>query len=88
MSEDMTFAEGCYRLDGGDWQVVTATKARPNHPACVRKGMTWASGVTGINIVFPEDLKINKASLTRKMSEVLGVDEWHEVVGPDSMALR
>lgn len=50
--------------------------------------MTWASGVTGINIVFPEDLKINKASLTRKMSEVLGVDEWHEVVGPDSMALR
>lgn len=88
MSEDMPFAEGCYRLDGGDWQVVTATKARPDRLAGVRNDVTWSSGVTGMNIVFPERLKINRASLTQKMSEVLGVEEWREIVGPDSMALR
>ena len=88
MSEDMPFAEGCYRLQGGPWQVVTATKAGPDHLPGVRNGVTWASGVTGMNVVFPEHLKINRASLMQKMSEVLGVVNWREVVGPDSMALR
>ena len=88
MSEDMPFAEGCYRLNGGDWKVFTATKARPHRPAGVRIGVKWASGVTGVNIVFLEDAKINRASVMRVMSEVLDVEDWREVDGPDSMKLR
>jgi hypothetical protein len=88
MSEDMPFAEGCYRLNGGDWKVFTATKARPHRPAGVRIGVKWASGVTGVNIVLLEDAKINRASVMRVMSEVLDVEDWREVDGPDSMKLR
>ena len=88
MSEDMPFAEGCYRTDGGEWQVVTATKARPGCPASIRENVSWASGATGLNIVFPPDDKINASSLKRIMSEVLAVEDLYEVVGPDSMTLR
>ena len=88
MSEDMPFAEGCYRIDGGDWQVVTAIRAGPDRPAGVRNGVKWDSGVTGLNIVFPKDTRINRASLAAAMSEVLGIDDWREVSGPDSMTIR
>ena len=81
MSGDMPFAEGCYRFQGGQWQVVTATKARPDHLPGVRNGVTWGSGVTGMNIVFPEHLKINRASLTQKMSEVFGVENGARSLG-------
>ncbi|RYF44227.1 MAG: hypothetical protein EOO38_18230, partial [Cytophagaceae bacterium] len=83
MSEDMPFAEGCYRLNGGDWKIFTATKARPNCPAGVRIDVKWASGVTGMNIVLLEVAQINRASLMRVMSEVLNVEDWREVDGPD-----
>lgn len=88
MSEDMPFAEGCYRLAGGEWHVVTAIRARPDERAYIKTGVKWASGVTGINIVFPSDQKINKRSLIESLSEALGIEDWREVPGPDSMALR
>jgi len=88
MSEDMPSAEGCYRLEGGDWQVVIAFKTKGIHPVGVRNGLRWDSGVTGMNIVLWDDATINKSSLMRIMSEALGIDDWREVSGPDSMNLR
>ena len=88
MSEDMSFAEGYYRLEGGDWQVVTAFKTGGIHPVCVRNGVKWDSGVTGMNIILPDDAMISKSSLLQIMSDALGVDHWREVTGPDSMNLR
>jgi hypothetical protein len=88
MSEDMSFAEGCYRLEGGDWQVVTAFKSRGIHQVGVRNGVKWDSGVTGMNIVLPDDATINKSNLIQIMSDALGVDHWREVRGPDSMNIR
>lgn len=88
MSEDMAFAEGCYRLEGKDWQVVVAYKAKGLHPVGILNGMKWPSGVTGMNIVLPSDGTINAPTLLQMMSEVLGVRDWREVAGPDSMQLR
>ena len=84
----MGFAEGCYRLPGGDWQVFTAWKAEGIEPTGVRLAVRWDSGVTGMNIVFANGEKINTSSLLQKMSDVLGVSGWREVRGPDSMQLR
>ena len=52
MSEDMAFAEGCYRLEGGSWQVVTAVKAKAS--ALLVSATAFAdSGVTGMKIILP-----------------------------------
>ncbi|WP_152569488.1 MULTISPECIES: hypothetical protein [Sphingomonas] len=88
MSDDMAFAEGCYRLADGEWQVITAYKANGFHTLGVRNGVRWASGVTGMNIVMPDESKINAPTLLEIMSATLGVDDWCEVKGPDSMHLR
>ncbi|MGN6279469.1 MAG: hypothetical protein ACTHM8_12215 [Sphingomonas sp.] len=88
MSEDMAFAEGCYRLQGEDWQVITARKAKDINLIGIRNGMRWDSGVTGMNIVLPDNAKINATMLLEMMSKTLGVSDWVEVRGPDSMALR
>ena len=88
MSEDMAFAEGCYRLEGSDWQVVTAIKANTWRSVGIRNGVRWDSGVTGMAIVLPSDAGINASLLLKMMSHELGVSEWREVRGPDSMVLR
>ena len=88
MSEDMAFAEGCYRLEGGSWQVVTARKTKGHFSVGIRNNVLWDSGVTGMNIILPDDAKINAAALLKMMSHELGVTEWRDVRGPDSIMLR
>ncbi|WP_439814191.1 hypothetical protein [Zavarzinia sp. CC-PAN008] len=78
MSEDMAFAEGCYRLDGGDWQVVIAFKSTGIDTVELRN-VRWESGVTGLNLLFPDNGKINRSTVLRCMSDVLGVTNWREV---------
>ena len=90
MSDDMPFIEGCYRLDDGPWQVVTAAK-RPEHPhVIVSNGVRWKSGVTGMNILLPAWARLNAIILIELMSNTLHVDveDWVVVRGPDSMVLR
>jgi hypothetical protein len=88
MDEDMSFVEGCYRLDGGEWQVFIFRHARGREPVGGKRGLTWKSGVTGLNAFLPEDSKINKSVVLNVLSHTLGVTEWIEVRGPDSIKLR
>ncbi len=88
MSEDMPFIEGCYRLEDGPWQVVTAFKREAVMHVEIRGGLTWKSGVSGINMIFPESAIINGSILLALISSYLGVDKWLEVRGPDSIVLR
>ena len=88
MSDDMGWIEGCYRLEGGPWQVVIAIKKEEVSTVEIRDGLTWASGVTGMNIFLPETACLNAMVLLELMSDVLGVLEWVEVRGPDSILLR
>lgn len=89
MEENMSFVEGCYRLEGGHWQVFMLRKSRRGiEEVGIKRNLTWASGVTGINIIVPDDTKLNKSTVLRLLADVLGITEWSEVRGPDSMQLR
>jgi len=89
MDENMSFVEGCYRLDDGVWQVFMFRKSRGGTEEIgVKTNLHWDSGVTGINIILSDDTKLNKPFVLRTLSDVLGITEWLEVSGPDSMQLR
>lgn len=88
MEEDMSFVEGCYKLDGGTWQVFTFPSPGRRDTLEVRTNLTWASGVTGLNAFVPKHVKLNKTTVLEVLSDALGVTEWVEVRGPDSMVLR
>jgi hypothetical protein len=88
MTEAMEFVEGTYRLPGGDWQVfIFGPDSRVAEPV-VTTGGRWKSGVTGVFVAWPEGMRLNKGVVLRMLSEALGVAEWVEVAGPDSMELR
>ena len=84
---DMDFAEGTYRLPGSHWQVFIFSR-RPIQKPEINADAKWTSGVTGISVHFPESQKLDKATVIGILSEELGVAEWKEVRGPDSMQIR
>jgi hypothetical protein len=84
--EDMSFAEGSYRVGGCDWCVFIASKRPVREPT--RKAGTWASGVFGIVAEIPLGMALNMATIESLLAEVLGVGDWERVRGPDSMQLR
>jgi hypothetical protein len=88
MEDNMPFVEGCYRLEGHAWEVFTFIKSGGYHQPGIRKHVTWASGVTGINVVVPDDARLDKPSVLAALSDAFAVTEWSEVRGPDSMNLR
>ena len=89
MTEDMPFVEGCYRLPGEAWEVFIFTHLN-NGPygIGVWKDLIWDSGVRGLNAVMPADTKLSKETVFNVLSQALGVAEWAEVRGPDSIVLR
>jgi hypothetical protein len=88
MDDDMYFVEGCYRLEDGIWHVFTCFRSGGYRQIGVRCGVTWDSGVTGVNVIVADDAKLNREIVLATLSEALGVTEWKEVRGPDSMQLR
>lgn len=86
MEDDVSFVEGTFRLPSGDWLVVIVS--RRDVPQVEVIPQVWKSGVTGVFIKFPCCETLNKAAVERILSEALGVSEWIEVRGPDSMQLR
>jgi len=87
MEEEMTFVEGTYRLPGGEWQVfILTTLGEATAPHWTFS--QWESRVMGVFARFPRNQRLNKATAETILSEALGVTEWVEVRGPDSMNLR
>ena len=85
MNDDMEFIEGTFRLPGGDWQVVIASRHDIAEPQAAV--MQWKS-VSGVLVKFPAKERLNAAVLENVLSEALGVRTWTRVEGPDSMGLR
>jgi hypothetical protein len=89
MNDGMAFAEGCYRLPGKPWEVFIFMKERneeitkPSH-----RFSNWESGVTGIILRVPLVTRLNKAAVQGMLSLALGVSDWREVRGPDSLVIR
>ena len=88
MDNNMDFVEGCYRLDTGAWQVFVVSKEEDSEAIEVSKGLVWDSGVIGLNAFVPLRTRLNRDSIKRILSEELGVTEWTEVSGPDSIQIR
>ena len=86
MNDDMAFVEGTLRLSGDRWQVFIFSRF-PVEKAEITLAL-WGSGVSGISVRFPVSQKLNKTVVEQVLSEALGVTEWIEVRGPDSMQLR
>jgi hypothetical protein len=86
MEDNMSFAEGTYRIGSGDWKVFIISKR--DVAQTVWKHGSWDSGVSGIAFEVPLATTLNMPSVERLLAEVHGVAEWRRVKGPDSMVLR
>jgi hypothetical protein len=86
MEDDMSFVEGTYRFAGGDWQVFIFSRGEVDKPQITRG--KWDSGVTGVFVRFPKSRQLNKAVVEQVLSEAMGVEQWTEVRGPDSLQIR
>jgi hypothetical protein len=86
MADDMSFVEGSYRVGNGNWQVFIFRKDAIEIPEIISGH--WPSGVTGIFVRVPISIRLNKKAIELLMTERLGVAQWCEVQGPDSMQLR
>jgi hypothetical protein len=86
MDDDMDFVEGTYRLPGANWQVMIVS--RRDVPEAEAIPQVWDSGVAGVFVRFPQGEVLNKIAVERVLSAWLGVSEWVQVRGPDSMQVR
>src|SRR5262245_5084385 len=87
MADDMAFIEGTYRLNAGTpWQVMIFSKASIDDIQI--KEAKWSSGVTCVSVKVPRSFRLSKENVEQTMASWLGVDQWSEVRGPDSMQLR
>jgi hypothetical protein len=87
MDDEMSFAEGAFRLPGGEWQVFIFSRLNATERPVWRNDQ-WESGVRGIVVAFPNERALNKAAVMEVLTDATGATEWIEVRGPDSMQLR
>jgi hypothetical protein len=86
MKDEMDFVEGAYRVQDADWQVFIVSKAPVEQPQI--SPCRWSSGVAGVVIRLPRSARLNRRLVEQVMGQWLGVKQWREVRGPDSMQLR
>jgi hypothetical protein len=86
MGDDMDFVEGTYRLPGGEWQVVIVS--RYDVPEVEVVPQRWDSGTSGVLIRYSRFTRLDRAAVMRVLSTALGIWEWVDVRGPDSMQFR
>lgn len=59
MEGDMDFVKGTYRSPGSNWQVFIFSRRLIPRPE-INASAKWASGVTGISILFPQSQRLDK----------------------------
>jgi hypothetical protein len=84
---DCPVFEGCYRVPPADWRVFYFTKWWQEGPEALVDA-TFCSGAKGVNVKYPKDSILNKIVIQKTLSKLLGVSEWQEVRGPDSLQLK
>lgn len=84
--------EGCYRIAGEVWRPFYFTKIWQGLPKDREEKIVtnhvFRSGIVGILVNFAQQRELNKATVMSVLSDVLGVAEWSEVRGPDSLQMK
>jgi hypothetical protein len=90
---DYNYIEGVYRVGrGGEWKIIYFTHIVKGsdwaEPPRFFPDTVWPSGVHGVEGWFPREVALNKESVKEVLRNIVGVSEWIEVPGPDSLTLR
>jgi hypothetical protein len=84
--------EGCYRLPAAEWMIFYFTHRingeRWTGSPIIRKEVTFQSGAKGMDAVMPISTRLDNGNILRLLGEILGVEEWVIVRGPDSLQLK
>ncbi len=92
--EGVIVVEGCYRIDGGNWHVYIFAKQGFSMSAFgrsephIRRNAVFSSDITGVSGIVPDNWVLNKKTVMGMLAMALGVDEWTEVCGLDSLILK
>jgi len=90
--EGVRNVEGCYRMNGGNWQVYYLTSWDNGAPLAgapaIRSNAIFQSGISGVSGVVPGGWILNKKTIKKLLAEAVGVVGWIEVSGPDSLMLK
>ena len=92
--EGATVVEGCYRINGGNWQVYIFAKQGWSEstfgrsPPHVRRDAVFSSGISGVSGIVPASSVLNKKTVMTILAEAVAVEEWTEVSGLDSLMLK
>jgi hypothetical protein len=90
--EGVAHAEGCYRVDGGNWHVYYFTNCHHGGPwtaePTIRADAVFQSGISGVSGMVPTNWILNRKTIKRLLAETAGVNGWIEVSGPDSLILK
>lgn len=90
--DGIEIVEGCYRINGGNWQVYYLTNRNNGVPWVgapdIKNNAVFHSGISGVSGVVPVGWVLNKMKIRKILAEAVGVDEWIEVQGPDSLMLK
>lgn len=85
--EDGACFEGCYRVNSTEWKVFCFVRREGVQPE-VMTDATFSSGIKGIQVWHPPYRALNRRVVKKIMADILGVREWVETIGPDSLALK
>ena len=84
--------EGCYRIDGEDWRVYYLTNWHNGSlwagAPLIRSTVVFQSRIFGVCGVVPDGTVLNKKTVMRILALAVGIDEWCEVSGPNSLNLK
>ena len=89
-----TVVEGCYRINGENWQVYIFAKQGWSQckwgrsPPHIRRNVIFSSGITGVQGIIPANWVLNKKAVMGMLAVALSVEEWTEVWGLDSLTLK
>jgi hypothetical protein len=90
----VSIVEGCYRIDGGNWEVYFFAqqcwsmsmfgRSEPH----IWPNRVFSSGVLGIAGIVSDNWVLNNHTVMGILAVTSGVEEWIEVIGPDSLILK
>jgi hypothetical protein len=92
--DGVTIVEGCYRIDGGNWEVyIFAKQGSPinifgRSEPHISPDAVFSSGISGVGGVVPNSWVLNKKTVMGMLAVAVGVEEWTEVDGLDSLILK